>query len=115
MGLLKRLFGREEADWQAPGSPVKPSGGPLVQSQNVVLTGNEAREALEGIERATGMDLDGDGRGAGGAGAAPMIPVAPQGDVVSQLERLAALRASGALTEEEFAAQKARLLGGPAG
>ena len=32
-------------------------------------------------------------------------------DVVSQLERLGALKAQGLLTEEEFAAQKAKLLG----
>jgi len=38
--------------------------------------------------------------------AAPM-----QEDVISQLERLGALKAQGLLTEEEFAAQKARLLG----
>jgi hypothetical protein len=33
------------------------------------------------------------------------------GDPVERLERLAALHASGALTDEEFAAAKARLLG----
>jgi hypothetical protein len=32
-------------------------------------------------------------------------------DVVSQLERLGALKAQGLLTDEEFAAQKAKLLG----
>ena len=32
-------------------------------------------------------------------------------DVITQLERLGALRAQGILTEEEFAAQKAKLLG----
>ncbi len=32
-------------------------------------------------------------------------------DVISQLERLGALKAQGLLTEEEFAAQKAKLLG----
>lgn len=32
-------------------------------------------------------------------------------DVITQLERLGALKAQGLLTEEEFAAQKARLLG----
>jgi hypothetical protein len=32
-------------------------------------------------------------------------------DAISQIERLAALRESGALTEEEFAAQKRRILG----
>lgn len=32
-------------------------------------------------------------------------------DVISQLERLGALKAQGILTDEEFAAQKAKLLG----
>ena len=44
--------------------------------------------------------------------AAPQ-PAAPaqEEDVISQLERLGALKAQGILTEEEFAAQKAKLLG----
>jgi len=42
--------------------------------------------------------------------AAPPAP-ASQEDVLSQLERLGALKAQGILTEEEFAAQKAKLLG----
>jgi hypothetical protein len=41
---------------------------------------------------------------------APAAP-APQDDVITQLERLGALKAQGLLTEEEFAAQKAKLLG----
>jgi putative oligomerization/nucleic acid binding protein len=48
--------------------------------------------------------------GMGGAPAAPAA-AAPQADPVEQLEKLAALHAQGALTDEEFAAQKARLLG----
>ncbi len=36
---------------------------------------------------------------------------APQEDVISQLERLGALRDQGILTEEEFQAQKAKILG----
>jgi len=36
---------------------------------------------------------------------------APEADVITQLERLGALKAQGILTEEEFAAQKAKLLG----
>jgi nucleoside phosphorylase len=36
---------------------------------------------------------------------------APQDDVITQLERLGALKDQGILTEEEFAAQKAKLLG----
>jgi len=38
-------------------------------------------------------------------------PPAPEVDTISQLERLGALKAQGILTEEEFAAQKAKLLG----
>ena len=38
-------------------------------------------------------------------------PPAPEEDVISQIERLGALKAQGLLTEEEFAAQKAKLLG----
>jgi len=41
---------------------------------------------------------------------APMPP--SQEDMITQLERLGALKAQGILTEEEFAAQKAKLLGG---
>jgi len=38
-------------------------------------------------------------------------PAADTSDVIAQLEKLGRLRDSGVLTEEEFAAQKARLLG----
>jgi hypothetical protein len=38
-------------------------------------------------------------------------PPAPEEDVIMQLERLGALKAQGILTEEEFQAQKAKLLG----
>jgi len=39
-------------------------------------------------------------------------PAAPPPDPIQQLKDLADLRAQGVLTEEEFAAQKARILGG---
>jgi hypothetical protein len=44
----------------------------------------------------------------------PPQPVAPppsQEDQIAQLERLGALKAQGLLTDEEFAAQKAKILG----
>ena len=42
----------------------------------------------------------------------PPEPAPPQEeDVITQIERLAALKEQGILTEEEFAAQKAKLLG----
>ncbi len=43
---------------------------------------------------------------------APATAAPTQDDVITQLERLGALKAQGILTEEEFAAQKAKLLGG---
>jgi hypothetical protein len=44
--------------------------------------------------------------------APPAAPAAPQPDLVDQLRRLGELRDAGILTEEEFAAQKAKLLAG---
>jgi hypothetical protein len=46
------------------------------------------------------------------AAAPPPAPTpAPQDDSISQLERLGALKDQGVLTEEEFQAQKAKILG----
>jgi hypothetical protein len=42
---------------------------------------------------------------------APAPSAAPQTDVVGQLQRLADLKAQGVLTDAEFAAQKAKILG----
>ncbi len=39
------------------------------------------------------------------------VEAAPEEDVITQLERLGALKAQGILTEEEFTAQKSKLLG----
>jgi len=41
----------------------------------------------------------------------PPAPAAPPEDPITQLERLGALKAQGLLTDEEFNAQKAKLLG----
>jgi hypothetical protein len=44
--------------------------------------------------------------------AAPPPPAAPaEDDAIAQIEKLGALKEKGLLTEEEFAAQKAKLLG----
>jgi hypothetical protein len=42
--------------------------------------------------------------------AAPVAPAAPEKDMMEQLKELGGLRDAGVLTEEEFAAQKARIL-----
>ena len=46
-----------------------------------------------------------------GQPAAPAAPVAPAADPVAQLERLGDLRDRGVLTDAEFEAQKAKILG----
>ena len=43
--------------------------------------------------------------------APPAAPAAPVADPIEQLQRLAALKDQGILTDEEFAAQKAKILG----
>jgi hypothetical protein len=55
------------------------------------------------LENAIASAIAGQDAGAGAAG---------EDETIAKLERLAALRASGALTEEEFAEQKRRILGG---
>jgi hypothetical protein len=45
------------------------------------------------------------------AAAPPPAPPAPEVDMIEQLKKLAELRDQGILTEEEFAGQKAKLLG----
>ena len=47
----------------------------------------------------------------GAAAPAPAPAAAPAGDSTAELERLAALHQSGALSDEEFAAAKAKVLG----
>ena len=50
------------------------------------------------------------GRAQGQAAPAPSAPAAPARDAVQQLKDLADLKAQGILTDEEFAAQKAKIL-----
>jgi hypothetical protein len=121
---------------QQPGAVGPPMVPGAVAGQPVVMV--DGRPATPGelqqYETMTGMDLDGDGRIAGGAAAPPggiaaMVAGAMAGQVaqpatpgdqpgaaddrVAALERLAALKASGALTEAEFEAEKARILQAP--
>ena len=62
-------------------------------------------QIMGAVEMATGQDLDRDGV------VGPAGPTAPDADRVTQLERLAKLKDSGALTDEEFQAAKAKILG----
>ena len=59
-----------------------------------------------------GMGVAAAGMGAAQSPAAPAAPTGPPVDVADQLRKLAELRDQGILSEDEFAAQKAKLLGG---
>jgi len=97
---------------------VVPGGTPNVQIVGLSGDPEAAAQAIARAEQATGMDLNADGTigaatpaGAGAAaGAAGGDAVEPT-QHIEQLERLAELKKSGALSEAEFAAEKAKLLG----
>lgn len=112
-----------------PGSVAPPPAQPPSGQAVVMVNGRPATpEEVQQYEAMTGLDLDGDGRLADGAAAPPgglqamvagamaqQAGSAGDGSVsdgrIAALERLAALKASGALSEAEFEAEKARLLG----
>jgi hypothetical protein len=74
-----------------------------------------AEEEHEGEQRRAALAAMGPWPGspaAAGHAPAPGAPAAGD-DMIARLERLAALHAAGALTDEEFAAQKQRVLGDP--
>jgi hypothetical protein len=136
---LEFLFDRVHAPAPPPGAPTPAPAPPnplasFSVSPGVQVFGGTSQQAQEAIgmaEQMTGMDLDGDGKVAGGAapaaGASPFaaffqaagaaVPGMPAAaapasdDPVSKLERLAKLLDEGAITREEFDAQKKRILG----
>ena len=78
-------------------------------SRNVEAYGNAQQQyTQETAQPAPAMAV------ASGPAPGVMVPpaAAPENDMISQLERLGALKAQGILTEEEFAAQKAKILRG---
>ncbi len=106
---------RQQAEMQAAmmrGESV-PGGAPA----NVQFIGGSPAdlppEKLAKLEAFLGQDLNGDGViGGATAPAAGWAPptATPADDRLAQLERLAHLHATGALTDDEFAREKARLL-----
>jgi hypothetical protein len=98
--------------------------GGSVSFQTQVIDGRNQPELLKPFEDMTGMDLDGDGKVGSGPGtlAAPggaggwQVAASTGGaaDTITRLERLARLHESGALSDAEFAAEKAKVLGSDA-
>jgi hypothetical protein len=75
---------------------------------SVVSTGGDVNQIVEALQQAMpGAQIQvGDGQVVSGAGAG-----GDDDDRIEELERLAKLKESGALTEEEFEREKARILG----
>jgi hypothetical protein len=147
--LFDRVTGPAGATAPAPPAPAPPglpgpvvarsvqtfSLPPQIQVMGATNIGPEQyKQAIDMAERATGMDLDGDGKVAGGAapaGGSPMsawmnaaqqaysaysVPPTPaparaSDDPVSKLERLAKLLDAGTITRDEFDAEKKKILG----
>ena len=99
--------------WLLVASAVAVPGALLAGSPQVTIVGGTAAdippEMRAGLEQMLGTDLDGDGRIGGGA-PGPAGSAAGSDDRLVQLERLAHLHATGALTAAEFDAEKRRIL-----
>jgi Short C-terminal domain len=76
-------------------------------------SGQEQEQAAQEEQAAKAQAYDQQQYAQQQAYAPPPQPAAPaQTDVITQLQKLGELKAAGILTEEEFAAQKAKILGG---
>ena len=71
--------------------------------QDQAIAANRGAGYAQGYQQASGQPVYQD--------APPPAPAAEEPDLATQLRELAQLKADGILTEEEFAAQKAKLLG----
>ena len=80
--------------------------------QGAVVGGGDVNQILSAIKQAyPDAQVSVQGGGAAAAGAAQAAGSDGDDDRVAQLERLARLKESGALTDEEFEREKARILG----
>lgn len=113
-----------QADPHAGGSGAHTSGevlldnieGPYAVRDLLMPLVSEARQKKLIERQSQYINVNPIGGMVAGMGAAPAAPAAPAPagppvDVADQLRKLAELRDAGILTEEEFAAQKAKLLG----
>jgi hypothetical protein len=105
----------------AAGGAPAPSGASPPGMPQIIIGGNadpaRVAEALGKVQQMFGIDLSGvaaaaaqaaSAAAAGSTASAPAEPAAT--DTVSQLERLAKLHESGVLTDDEFAAEKQKIL-----
>lgn len=99
--MASTLTGDADGSEPSPASDPSAPSGHVVRSTSITLHGHAATaDEIARFETLTGLDLNGDG-----------LAGRPPDDRLAALERLAALHTSGALTDEEFAAEKRRILG----
>jgi Short C-terminal domain len=90
-----------------------PAGATVTMGAPTVIDANANPEVMEQVSQMLGqMGINVQGQPAEATGFASDGAGADTEDQLSQLERLSALRASGALTDAEFSEQKRRILGG---
>jgi len=95
------------------GTATAVSGGMAARQQRKAQDQYE-QEQYEAAQQQAQIDAAAQAAAAQYAAAAPPAPAAPAAagtDIVAELKNLAALKEQGVLTEDEFAAQKARILG----
>src|SRR5581483_724135 len=91
---------------------IQAAAGAVGQPTNFMIAKDDSAEAVaeELVGDTPAMpNIQMGGMGVGGMGIPGQAPAA--GDSTAQLEKLAQLHASGALTDAEFAAQKAKIIG----
>jgi len=98
-GILERIVGAGDLVIESAGTQGQEVFSDIRHPEQMQRTIYERSEARENR--------------AGGAPATPAAPAAPAASRTEELQRLADLRDRGVLTEEEFQAQKARVLGEP--
>ena len=81
-------------------------------TKNVEAYGNAANQYQQETQQPVQVSAAPPVGGAAYAIPTAPVPAAPEVDPIAQLERLGQLKAQGILTEEEFAAQKAKILAG---
>jgi len=88
---------QQEAALSAAGIDPNSLGDLMNQAQQLRAQAQQMQSGTAGMGQMPGMT--------------PQSPTPPQPDPIEQLEKLAALKEKGALTEAEFEAEKARILG----
>jgi Short C-terminal domain len=108
---LRAEYEQEKAARQQDLAVGGPAGATVTFGEPQMIDANADPQVMEQVEQMLGqMGIRLDGQRS--SGFASDASAGGEDDTISQLERLSALRDSGALSDEEFSEQKRRILGG---